>query len=58
MLYILGVGIDTPSVDYGPSQDFPVHYYLHGRNIYHLENVGSMSALPKGGEGKTTSCQC
>ncbi|KAF6025881.1 kynB [Bugula neritina] len=50
---VYGVGIDTPSVDYGASQDYPAHYHLHGRNIYHLENVGSMSALPKGGKGVT-----
>ncbi|KAF6022316.1 kynB [Bugula neritina] len=47
------VGVDTPSVDYGPSLDFPVHRFLQGQNIFLLENVGNMSALPKGGDGVT-----
>lgn len=36
---IKGVGLDTPSLDYGPSRDFMAHRILLGKNIYGLENV-------------------
>ena len=51
---VSGVGVDTPSVDYGPSQDFVVHNYLLEKNIYFLENVADMSELPAGGKGAST----
>ncbi len=43
---VAGVGIDTLSVDYGPSQDYPVHRILHGREIYHIENVAGLDRIP------------
>ncbi len=46
---ILGLGIDTLSVDYGPSKDFPVHHITHGAGKYHLENVANLDRLPARG---------
>jgi kynurenine formamidase len=46
---IYGLGIDTLSVDNGASKDFPVHRYTSGRNVYHLENVADLSAVPASG---------
>jgi kynurenine formamidase len=28
-----GIGLDTPSIDYGPSQDFIVHQIINGANL-------------------------
>jgi kynurenine formamidase len=41
-----GVGIDTASIDYGQSKDFIAHQVLNGADIYGLENVASLDALP------------
>jgi len=46
---IAGLGIDTLSVDYGPSKDFPVHHFTAKNNVYHLENVGSLEQAPEAG---------
>ncbi len=46
---VSGLGIDTLSVDYGPSKQFPVHKLSHGAGLYHLENLADMSALPEAG---------
>lgn len=46
---IYGLGIDTLGVDPGPSRDFPVHRYTAAHNIYHLENVADLSAVPASG---------
>ncbi len=46
---IKGVGLDTPSLDYGPSRDFPAHRILLGKNIYGLENVAYLDTLPPTG---------
>lgn len=46
---VVGLGIDTLSVDYGPSQSFPVHKYTAARSVYHLENVADMSRVPEAG---------
>ena len=43
------VGIDTASLDYGPSQDFIVHQVGGEAGIPNLENVGDLSALPETG---------
>lgn len=47
--HIHGVGIDTPSIDYGPSQDFPVHRILGGAGLYGLENVARLDQVPPSG---------
>ena len=41
-----GVGIDTASMDYGPSKDFIVHQVLNKAGIYGLENIARAEALP------------
>ncbi len=46
---VSGIGIDTLSVDYGPSKQFPVHKLSHGAGLYHLENLADMSPLPEAG---------
>jgi kynurenine formamidase len=45
----VGLGIDTLSVDYGASKDFPVHQASHGAGLYHMENLADLSALPESG---------
>lgn len=44
-----GVGIDTASLDHGPSTDFQTHRILNGAGIYGLENVASFERLPATG---------
>ncbi|HWE25137.1 MAG TPA: cyclase family protein [Myxococcales bacterium] len=46
---ISGVGLDTPSIDYGPSKDFIAHQILLGAGIYALENLGDLESLPPRG---------
>ncbi len=46
---IYGLGIDTLSVDPGPSKTFPVHKYTLARSIYHLENVANLGRAPEAG---------
>ena len=43
------VGIDTPSLDHGPSKDFIAHQILNGANIPGLENVANLDRLPEKG---------
>lgn len=44
-----GVGIDTPSIDHGPSTNFIAHQVLNGANLYALENVANLDKLPQKG---------
>jgi len=44
-----GIGIDTASLDHGPSKDFIAHQILNGANIYGLENVANLERLPARG---------
>jgi kynurenine formamidase len=44
-----GVGLDTPSLDHGPSRDFITHRILNGAGIFGLENVASLDKLPESG---------
>ncbi len=46
---IYGLGIDTLSVDPGPSKDFPVHKYVLAHSVYNLENVANLSRAPEAG---------
>ena len=46
---IAGVGVDTPSLDYGPSIDFQTHVIVSEDNIFGLENVMNLDKLPEGG---------
>jgi kynurenine formamidase len=43
------VGLDTASLDHGPSQDFMAHQVLNGANIPGLENVANLDQLPPTG---------
>lgn len=46
---VIGVGLDTPSLDYGQSKDFIAHRILLKENIYGLENVAHLDQLPPTG---------
>src|SRR5262249_54962107 len=46
---VSGLGCDTLSIDPGNSPDFPVHHLVLGANVYQLENLRDMSALPEAG---------
>jgi kynurenine formamidase len=43
------VGLDSPSIDFGPSKDFIVHQVLLGAGVYALENLAVLDALPPRG---------
>ncbi|MBM3574038.1 MAG: cyclase family protein, partial [Alphaproteobacteria bacterium] len=44
-----GIGIDTLSIDHGPSRDFAVHFAVLGANKYMIENLANLDALPATG---------
>jgi kynurenine formamidase len=44
-----GIGIDTASLDHGPSKDFIAHQILNGANLYGLENIAHLDRLPAKG---------
>jgi len=46
---VLGVGIDTLSIDIGSSPNFPAHQIFAARSIYMIENVGNLHLLPPKG---------
>jgi kynurenine formamidase len=46
---ISALGIDTMSVDYGPSKNFEVHRLTLPAGLYHLENLADLSSLPEAG---------
>ncbi len=46
---VAGLGIDSPSVDYGPSADFQVHRIGAAKNVFNLENLTSLDKLPATG---------
>lgn len=43
---VLGLGIDTPGIDHGPSKDFPVRQYALAHSVYQLENVANLDRAP------------
>src|SRR5262249_2565611 len=43
------LGVDTASIDHGPSQDFIVHQIAYGANVAGLENVANLDLLPERG---------
>ncbi len=45
----VAIGIDTPSIDYGPSKDYEVHHFTMTHGLYHLENLIHLGALPATG---------
>lgn len=46
---ISGIAIDTPSIDYGKSQDFRVHRIICGADKVALENIAGLDKLPEAG---------
>src|SRR5579859_531376 len=46
---VSGLGCDTLSIDPGNSKDFPVHHLVLGAEVYQLENLRDLSALPEAG---------
>lgn len=43
------IGVDTPSIDYGPSKDFIVHRIVNGADRPALENLANLEAVPESG---------
>jgi kynurenine formamidase len=46
---VKGLGIDTLSIDHGPSKDFVVHHIVNGAGRYGLENLAHLDQLPAKG---------
>ena len=46
---VVGIGIDTPSVDYGPSAKFETHNLTMPLNVFHIENAANLTSLPASG---------
>jgi len=46
---VAGIGIDTPSVDYGPSTAFEAHRVSMPQGVYHIENAAHLTTLPRKG---------
>jgi kynurenine formamidase len=46
---VKAVGIDTPSIDHGPSRNFVVHQVLGAANVPIFENVSALDRLPEKG---------
>lgn len=46
---VKAVGIDTPSIDHGPSRDFRTHQILGAANVPIFENVARLELLPPKG---------
>ena len=43
------LGVDTASIDYGKSKDFPVHQIAGAHNVAGLENLANLDLLPATG---------
>ena len=46
---VAAIGLDTASIDYGPSQDFPVHRVAAAADVPAFENVASLEQVPETG---------
>jgi kynurenine formamidase len=46
---VVGLGIDTMSVDKGDSTTYPVHQFTSKESVYHLENVANLGLVPPAG---------
>jgi kynurenine formamidase len=46
---VKAVGIDTPSIDHGPSRDFQAHRVFGEANVPIFENVASLEQIPNKG---------
>ena len=43
---VVGLGIDTMSVDIGATTTYPVHQFTSKQSVYHLENVANLGLVP------------
>ncbi len=46
---VAGIAIDTLSLDFGGSGDFPVHRIMFGAGKFQIENVANLELLPPSG---------
>jgi len=46
---VAAIGVDTASIDHGPSKDFAVHQVVAAANVPGLENLTSLDAVPATG---------
>lgn len=46
---IVGIGVDTLSLDFGPSKDFKTHITVLGAGKYGLENLANLAQVPPAG---------
>src|SRR5581483_4723140 len=46
---VVGLGIDTMSVDMGATTTYPVHVFTSAQNVYHLENLANLASVPASG---------
>ncbi|HEX6901274.1 MAG TPA: cyclase family protein [Thermoanaerobaculia bacterium] len=46
---VKALGVDTASIDHGPSKDFIVHQIANGANVPGLENVANLEQVPETG---------
>ncbi len=46
---VVGLGVDTASLDHGPSSDFTVHRIAAARDVFGLENLRGLDQLPPRG---------
>ncbi|HEV8631023.1 MAG TPA: cyclase family protein [Thermoanaerobaculia bacterium] len=46
---VAALGVDTASIDHGPSHDFPVHRLVAAANVPAFENLDHLDALPETG---------
>jgi kynurenine formamidase len=46
---VSGIGVDTASIDHGPSRDFIVHQIAGASDVFGLENLADLDKLPPTG---------
>lgn len=46
---VVGIGIDTASIDYGASEKFETHNLTMKANLFHVENAANLGSLPPSG---------
>jgi kynurenine formamidase len=46
---VVGLGIDTISIDAGSAKTFPVHQFTAKESVYQLENVANLAFVPAAG---------
>jgi kynurenine formamidase len=47
--HVDAIGIDTGSIDYGPSATFETHQFTMGSGLFHIENATGLTSLPASG---------